>query len=182
MSLYLINPELPSASYYGAEVCTDRADPVALMADLATAYRQRGRVVIMGGPFASLCAEAGVMQIYVGIESPNQESLKETGKRQNVGVDMVALVDSFVAQGIAVKSSPMIGFDSDGPYIFEQHYQFAQELAAQVLFPVAVMAPAAAPLFDRMREAGRLVPDCCASSAASARTPIRPACRPWPSD
>lgn len=44
-----------------------------------------------------LCARAGINLVFIGIETPNMESLKESGKRQNVGRDLVEDVLSNVS-------------------------------------------------------------------------------------
>jgi len=122
-----------------------------------------------------LCGKAGLLRANVGIESPIEESMREANKKQNVGVDMVEAVDAFVRHGLSVTSFLLIGFDSDGLDAFEQHYDFASRALAPALFPIAVMAPSATPLFERMRKDGRLVSDEFAGASMQAwETNIQP--------
>ncbi len=104
-----------------------------------------------------LCGEAGLTRVFIGIETPNVESLKETGKRQNVGVDLVEQVNIFLENGISVIGGMICGFDHDGPDIFQLQYDFAMANPIPIFTLGALVAPAATPLFDRMKASGRLV-------------------------
>ena len=72
-----------------------------------------------------LCGRAGLTRVFIGIETPNEDSLRETGKRQNVGVDLVGQVEAFLAHGISVIGGMIVGFDHDGPDIFQRQLDFA---------------------------------------------------------
>ncbi len=104
-----------------------------------------------------LCGEAGLTRVFIGIETPNEESLKETGKRQNVGIDLVEQVQIFLDHGISVTGGMIVGFDHDGPNIFQMQYDFAMRNPVPIFTLGALVAPAATPLFDRMKADGRLV-------------------------
>ncbi len=104
-----------------------------------------------------LCAEAGMVWVFVGIETPNVESLKESKKRQNVGVDLEAQIQRFLDYGIAVTGGMIVGFDADKLDIFDIQYDFAMSTPIPIFSLGALVAPAATPLYDRMRDAGRLV-------------------------
>ena len=62
-----------------------------------------------------MLVEAGVHQVFIGIETPNLESLRETGKRQNLKIDIVGEVQKLVDRGISVMGGMIVGFDHDGP-------------------------------------------------------------------
>jgi radical SAM superfamily enzyme YgiQ (UPF0313 family) len=104
-----------------------------------------------------LCAESGLTHVFVGIETPNENSLKETKKRQNVGVDLGERIERFVHSGIAVTAGMIVGFDADTKGIFEQQYEFAMSLPVPVFSLGALVAPAATPLHTRMALENRLV-------------------------
>lgn len=105
----------------------------------------------------ALCGEAGLTRVFIGIETPNVESLKETGKRQNVGVDLVEQVQIFLDHGISVIGGMIVGFDHDGPDIFQRQFDFAMANPVPIFTLGALVAPAATPLFDRMKASGRLL-------------------------
>jgi hypothetical protein len=100
---------------------------------------------------------AGMNNVFIGIETPNQDSLKETRKRQNVGIDLMAQVGKFLDAGITVTAGMIVGFDHDGPDIFRRQFEFAMASPIAVFSIGALVAPAATPLYTRMRESGRLV-------------------------
>jgi radical SAM superfamily enzyme YgiQ (UPF0313 family) len=114
-----------------------------------------------------LCAAAGMTHVFIGVETPNEESLRETKKRQNLSRNLrnasqenptlVDQVKRFYEFGIGVTGGMICGFDNDGADIFERQYEFATAAAIPVLTISALVAPAATPLHARMQAAGRLV-------------------------
>jgi hypothetical protein len=104
-----------------------------------------------------LCAEAGLTRVFIGIETPNEESLRETKKRQNIGIDLVHEVQVFLQHGISVIGGMIVGFDHDGPDIFQRQLDFGMSMPIPIFTLGALVAPAATPLFDRMKESGRLI-------------------------
>lgn len=104
-----------------------------------------------------LLFNAGLHSVFIGIETPNQESLKETKKRQNVAVDMVERAERFAQHGIQVIAGTIVGFDHDGPDIFEQHLAFASRSPIPVFRVSTLYAAHATPLRERMRSVGRLL-------------------------
>ena len=96
--------------------------------------------------------------MFIGIETPNAESLRETKKRQNLNVDLVAAeVDRFVAHGVAVIAGMIVGFDADGPDVFRRQYEFAMATPVPIFSLGALVAPEATPLYARLAREGRLV-------------------------
>lgn len=106
-----------------------------------------------------LCADAGLTTLFVGIETPNEDSLRETKKHQNLRRRLTDSIDCLVANGIAVRGGMMVGFDSDGPDIFERLLDFAMSVPIPVFNLGALVAPAATPLFKRLQRDGRLLAD-----------------------
>jgi len=115
-----------------------------------------------------LCAEAGIELVFVGIETPNEESLREVNKHQNNKGDMVRQIERFVEHGISVIGGMIVGFDSDGPDIFRRQYEFAMSVPIPFFTPAILFAPETTPLFDRLNRAGRVF-------GGSADLP----CTPW---
>jgi radical SAM superfamily enzyme YgiQ (UPF0313 family) len=106
-----------------------------------------------------LSADAGLTRVFIGIETPNVDSLKETKKRQNLKVDIQAQVQRFLDFGLAVTGGMIVGFDNDGPGIFQQQYEFAMESGIPIFTLGALVAPAQTPLYYRLEREGRLVPE-----------------------
>ena len=103
-----------------------------------------------------LCAQAGMTWVFIGIETPNEESLRESHKRQNVGVDLGARVQRFLDHGVSVTGGMIVGFDADGLDIFARQFEFAMSTPIPIFSLGALVAPAATPLYDRMKRDGRL--------------------------
>ncbi len=106
-----------------------------------------------------LCYEAGLTEVFIGIETPNVESLKETRKRQNVGLDLVERIQRFLDHGIHVIGGMMVGFDSDKADIFEIQYNFAMSTPVPMFTLGALTAPKTTPLYERLKQSGRLLED-----------------------
>ena len=51
--------------------------------------------------------------VFVGIETPDRETLASVGKRQNLRSDMLASVRTIQRKGMEVSAGFILGFDSD---------------------------------------------------------------------
>jgi len=103
-----------------------------------------------------LCAEAGVSNLFIGVESVNEESLRASNKRQNLNADMIGRIRRVVAHGLKVEAALMVGFDADTLRIFEQQFDFGMQLPVGTFKISSLVAPMATPLHEAMRAAGRL--------------------------
>jgi radical SAM superfamily enzyme YgiQ (UPF0313 family) len=106
-----------------------------------------------------LMAAASLLSVFVGIETPNQDALKETKKRQNVGVDMVERTERFARHGIMVSAGIIVGFDSDTPAIFDQVVDFAMRTPIPMFNVAPLNAAHGTPLRAKMEKVGRLHAD-----------------------
>ncbi|MCC6810377.1 MAG: radical SAM protein [Deltaproteobacteria bacterium] len=104
----------------------------------------------------ALMARAGLVFAYVGIESSNKEALKGANKLHNLRSDMRADVEKIHSYGISVMSGLIVGFDEDGPEIFNRHVEFCRELALPVCNTYLLSAPYGTPLRARLEKEGRV--------------------------
>lgn len=102
------------------------------------------------------CAEAGVDMFFMGIETINEDSLREAGKRQNLLQPVHEAIRTTLGHGIAVQAGIILGFDHDGPEIFDEMLDFMQSSAIPDLAIGALVAPYGTPLHSRLAAEGRL--------------------------
>jgi radical SAM superfamily enzyme YgiQ (UPF0313 family) len=105
-----------------------------------------------------LLAAAGLTEVFIGIETPNEESLAETKKRQNLHMDLSEEIERLVEHGVAVISGMIVGFDADRRDVFRSQYEFAMATPVPIFSLGALVAPEATPLYSRISAEGRLVP------------------------
>jgi radical SAM superfamily enzyme YgiQ (UPF0313 family) len=103
-----------------------------------------------------LMTEAGLVAVFVGIESPDEEALRETKKYQNVRGSLVERVHRIQAHGLEVYAGMIVGFDSDDASVFDRQVEFLKR--ARIVGAMAGMLSAIpkTPLYDRLEAEGRL--------------------------
>src|SRR5947209_8852019 len=104
----------------------------------------------------AMCADAGLTHVFIGIETPNEESLREAKKRQNLKKNLLEEIQRFVDFGISVDCGMIVGFDGDDTSIFSRQYEFAMATAVPIFSLGTLVAPAATPLHARLEKEGRL--------------------------
>jgi radical SAM superfamily enzyme YgiQ (UPF0313 family) len=103
-----------------------------------------------------LFADANFCGFFIGIESPNVESLREMNKPQNYSVDMLDAVRKIHGYGIVIQSGMIVGFDHDDPAVFDQHFAFLQESGVPVPMINLLKAPTGTKLWARLHKQGRV--------------------------
>ena len=104
-----------------------------------------------------LMVQAGFNMVFVGIESPNEDSLTECDKYQNKGRDLVESVKQLQRSGLQVQGGFIIGFDHDSPSIFQQQIDFIQKSGIVTAMVGLLQAPLGTRLYKRLQKEGRLV-------------------------
>ena len=104
----------------------------------------------------ALFADANFGGLFIGIESTNVQSLKETNKPQNYSVDMIEAVRKVHSYGIIIQSGMILGFDHDDANIFDEHFTFLQETGVPVPMINLLKAPTGTKLWTRLHKAGRV--------------------------
>jgi hypothetical protein len=77
-------------------------------------------------------------------------------KRQNLRIDLADEVRKITRCGIMVMCGIIVGFDHDGPGIFERQIEFIQSLPVPMVHFGTLIAPASTPLYARMKAEGRI--------------------------
>ncbi len=107
--------------------------------------------------FLELMKQAGFFMVFVGIETPLAESLKECHKIQNQNRDMAESVKKFYKYGMEVTAGFIIGFDSDDETIFDRQFQFIQEIGVSKAMIELLQALPGTKLYKRLEAEGRLL-------------------------
>jgi radical SAM superfamily enzyme YgiQ (UPF0313 family) len=102
-------------------------------------------------------ADAGFETVFIGIETPDNDSLIECSKVQNKNRDLVADVKRIQRAGMQVQGGFIVGFDSDRPSIFQRQIDFIQTSGIVTAMVGLLQAPPGTRLFERMRQEGRLL-------------------------
>jgi len=108
-------------------------------------------------PLMDMMAQAGFDTVFIGIETPDHDSLAECSKVQNEHRDLVADVKRIQRAGMQVQGGFIVGFDSDHPSIFQRQIDFIQKSGIVTAMVGMLQAPPGTRLLDRMRREGRLL-------------------------
>src|ERR1700731_3143457 len=103
--------------------------------------------------------KANFWRVFIGIESPSAEALKEAKKFQNLRRDPLDSIRFIQQHGLWVSGGFIVGFDSDPPDIFDRQIEFVERAAIPWAMTGLLQAPPTTPLYDRMKREGRLVPE-----------------------
>jgi radical SAM superfamily enzyme YgiQ (UPF0313 family) len=103
---------------------------------------------------------ANFMYVFIGIETPSSEALKESKKFQNLrSGDNVKQVRVIQEAGLWVLAGFIVGFDSDDATIFERQREFIELTNITWAMAGVLQAPPTTALYDRMKREGRLHED-----------------------
>ncbi len=104
-----------------------------------------------------LMREANFQWVFIGIESPDCESLRETGKLQNTREDMLLSLRKIYQHAIDVFAGFIVGFDHDTPSTFDRQRNFILRSGVQVAMVGLLTALPRTPLHTRLAAEGRLM-------------------------
>ncbi len=103
-----------------------------------------------------LFREANFSWVFIGIETPDEASLKETKKTQNMGGNLLENIQRIYASGIDVLAGFIIGFDNDTLDTFDRQYDFIMASGIQSAMIGLLHALPRTPLYERLEKEGRL--------------------------
>ena len=112
--------------------------------------------------------------VFIGIESPDEASLKETLKFQNTRQDLLTSVRAIYAHGIDIFAGFILGFDHDTPDSFARQQRFITESGIQAAMIGLLQATPKTPLYERLAADGRLIPDTDSSDNVKLWTNVMP--------
>jgi radical SAM superfamily enzyme YgiQ (UPF0313 family) len=104
-----------------------------------------------------LMVDAGFNTVFIGIETPNEESLIECAKLQNRNRDLVNSVKKLQNLGLEVQGGFIVGFDSDPLSIFKNQISFIQKSGIVTAMVGLLNAPPGTRLYQRLKTENRLI-------------------------
>jgi radical SAM superfamily enzyme YgiQ (UPF0313 family) len=133
-----------------AEWQRQRGYPMELMTEVTLNIAQDDELL-------HLMREANFTTIFVGIETPRAASLQETHKIQNLRGSILDSVHRIQRAGMEVMAGMIVGFDHDDASIFDEQFHFIQDARIPISMTGMLNAVPKTPLYERLREAGRLM-------------------------
>jgi len=100
---------------------------------------------------------AGFNKVFIGIETPDENNLKECNKNQNLNRDLVADIRRIQHAGMQVQGGFIVGFDHDNPSTFQRLMDFIQRSGIVTAMVGILQAPIGTRLYTRLHEAGRIL-------------------------
>ncbi len=104
-----------------------------------------------------LMVAAGFDTVFIGVETPDNDSLAECNKKQNQRRDLVEDVKRIQRSGLQVQGGFILGFDSDTPSIFRRQIEFIQKSGIVTAMVGLLQAPIGTKLYKRLAQEGRLL-------------------------
>ena len=104
-----------------------------------------------------MMVEAGFATVFIGLETPDEDSLAECGKKQNMNRDLVEDVKRLQRTGLQVRGGFIVGFDNDTPSIFQRQIDFIQKSGIVTAMVGLLQAPPGTRLYERLKREGRLL-------------------------
>jgi radical SAM superfamily enzyme YgiQ (UPF0313 family) len=102
---------------------------------------------------------AGFNGVFIGIESPNEDSLVECNKIQNEHRDIAASIKILQNHGLQVLAGFILGFDNDPVSVFKSQIKLIQQSGIVMAMVGLLNAPRGTRLFQRMKDENRLTPE-----------------------
>jgi len=104
-----------------------------------------------------LMVEAGFHNVFIGIETPDENSLAECNKVQNKNRDLLASVKKIQKAGMQVMGGFIVGFDNDSTSIFQRQIDFIQNSGIVSAMVGLLNAPTNTRLYKRLKSENRLL-------------------------
>jgi radical SAM superfamily enzyme YgiQ (UPF0313 family) len=115
-----------------------------------------------------LMVDAGFKKVFLGLETPSAESLRECRKLQNLRGDLADAVQTIHRAGLEVMGGFIVGFDSDEQDIFQRQFEFIQKTGVVTAMVGLLQALPNSRLYRRLADEGRLRSDSTGDNTSAA--------------
>lgn len=106
-----------------------------------------------------LMSQANFHKVFLGIETPEVDSLRECGKHQNATRNLVKAVQSIQRHGMQVMAGFIVGFDNDTESTFDAQIRFIQQVGIVTAMVGLLNALPHTRLWRRLHSENRLLED-----------------------
>ena len=104
-----------------------------------------------------MMVQAGFDSVFIGIETPDSDSLSECCKTHNTNRDLLQDVTRIHRSGLQVMGGFIVGFDNDTPSIFQRQIDFIQQSGIVTAMVGMLQAPPGTRLFERLARDHRVI-------------------------
>jgi radical SAM superfamily enzyme YgiQ (UPF0313 family) len=104
----------------------------------------------------AMLARSGFSKLFIGIETPDSDTLLSCNKQQNAHRNLLQNVKQIQAAGIQVQGGFIIGFDHDAPSIFQKQIDFIQSSGIVTAMVGLLQALPGTKLHARLKGANRI--------------------------
>ncbi|NTV98769.1 MAG: B12-binding domain-containing radical SAM protein, partial [Chlorobiaceae bacterium] len=98
-----------------------------------------------------LMVKAGFTQVFIGIETPDDNALQACGKQHNTSRDMLENIRKIQNAGMEVQGGFIVGFDTDTNSIFQKQIEFIQNSGIVTAMVGILQALPGTKLYERMK-------------------------------
>lgn len=103
--------------------------------------------------------ETGFNSTFIGIETPDEDSLHYCNKVQNKNRDLLKSIRQIQNGGMQVSAGFIVGFDSDTPSVFQRQIDFIQQSGIVSAMVGLLNAPKNTKLYHQLKAENRLTTD-----------------------
>lgn len=157
--LFIVDDNFIGNHIRAAELCKElrlwqqkHGSPFVLYTEASVNLAQRQELI-------DLMVAANFQYVFLGIETPSADSLKETRKFQNIPNSLVESVHTLLKGGLWVMGGFIVGFDADDESIFERQQEFIEQAAIPWAMVGMLQALRRTALHERLQREGRLLPE-----------------------
>ncbi|MBN2158448.1 MAG: DUF4070 domain-containing protein [Spirochaetes bacterium] len=104
-----------------------------------------------------MMVDAGFNKVFIGIETPVEESLALSHKTQNMKVSMLESVERIQRKGMEVTAGFILGFDSDPEDVFDRQIEFIRRSGIPVAMVGLLTALPNTQLYRRLESENRII-------------------------
>ena len=105
-----------------------------------------------------LMVRNGFTSVFLGIETPDTDSLKQVGKVQNVAMDLDLVCRKINRAGLVIQAGCIIGFDQEKPGAGQRLVDFARRNQIPEMFVTLLQVAPGLAMWKRLEQEGRLLP------------------------